>query len=172
MTTELVLNILNLGLLGYIVFVKKYFEKKAENLATKEDIQEITRLTELSKIEFTKQIEEYKKELDLRYEFADLTKEFKIKIFQETVIVRKNLLKWSSKQLTPDLMLETVKLINEIIIDLNSNVVLYKQYSENTENIRREHKLLIEAIQNDKQTPFDPTRLQTEFTKLQDELIK
>jgi hypothetical protein len=171
MKIDMILNIINLVLLGYIVFFKKYFEKKAENLATKEDIQEITRLTEQSKTEFTKQIEEYKKELDLKYKFADLTKDYKIQLFRETIIIRENLIKWSSNQLTPDLMKETLHLINQIIIALNSNATIYQQYSTHFENIKREYNSLIKAI-NDNQIKFNPTKLQDEFCKLQDELLK
>lgn len=69
MTTEIILNIITLALLCYSIFFKKYFEKKGENLATKEDVAEITKITEESKIEFIKQIEDYKKELNLKYEF-------------------------------------------------------------------------------------------------------
>ena len=53
---------------GFLVFKKylpKYFEKKGENLATKEDIEEITSLVEGTKILFTNQTESLKANLQL-----------------------------------------------------------------------------------------------------------
>ena len=54
-------------------FLKHYFptylEKKAENLATKEDIQEITRLTEETQQTFKKEFERFNTDLHFKYDF-------------------------------------------------------------------------------------------------------
>ena len=49
---SLVVNFLVLTLVFYFTFLKKYFEKKGENLATKEDIAEITEKIEEVKIKY------------------------------------------------------------------------------------------------------------------------
>ena len=46
-----------------------YLEKKAENLATKEDIQEITRLTEETQQAFRKEFERFNADLHFKYDF-------------------------------------------------------------------------------------------------------
>jgi hypothetical protein len=48
-TTQLVLEALILLLLLYIAFLKSYFQEKGKNVATKEDIEEITSLVEAVK---------------------------------------------------------------------------------------------------------------------------
>lgn len=175
MTIEIILNTITLMLVCYFTFIKKYFEKKGENLATKEDIAEITKLTEQSKVEFIKQIEDYKKELNLRYEFIESTKEYKIKLFQKTVNVRQNLIKWVNTRMTPTLIADTINLMEDIILDLYSNAILYKQYSSNHKNIEKEFNLLISAIQQGQISGnfnYSPSKLQNEFEKLQNELLK
>lgn len=55
MNTEIInmiMNLLILVLLFYFIFLKKYFEKKGENLATKEDIAEITEKIEEVKTKY------------------------------------------------------------------------------------------------------------------------
>lgn len=65
-------SILILLIILYLVLfyaVPKYFQKKGENLATKQDIEKITTLTEEVKSEFQKQINIFSKDLDFKYEY-------------------------------------------------------------------------------------------------------
>ena len=50
-------------------FLPSYIKEKGKNLATKEDVQEITKLTESIQQEFRKEIERFKLDLDFKYEF-------------------------------------------------------------------------------------------------------
>ena len=50
-------------------FLPSYIEQKGKNYATKEDVQEITKLTESIQQEFRKEIERFKLDLDYKYEF-------------------------------------------------------------------------------------------------------
>lgn len=52
-------------------FFPKYMEKKAENLATKEDIKEITNKTEEVKNEFKKEFGKFSRKLEFKYRFAE-----------------------------------------------------------------------------------------------------
>lgn len=65
--------ILILGLGGFYLFVKNYFpsymDEKGKNLATKEDIQEITRKTEEVQKEFREGFEEFSSDLNFKYGF-------------------------------------------------------------------------------------------------------
>jgi len=50
-------------------YLPSYMEEKAKNLATKEDIQRITDLTESVQQNYRKDIEQYKSDLQFRYDF-------------------------------------------------------------------------------------------------------
>jgi len=46
-------------------YLPKYFQQKGENLATKEDIEEITEKVEAVKVEYARQLERYKDDMNL-----------------------------------------------------------------------------------------------------------
>ena len=50
-------------------FLPSYIKEKGKNLATKEDVQEITKLTESIQQEFRKEIERFKMDLSFKYDF-------------------------------------------------------------------------------------------------------
>ncbi|MGI6175659.1 MAG: hypothetical protein ACOYJC_05790 [Christensenellales bacterium] len=58
-----------LGSLWIKNYLHSYMNKKDENLATKEDIQEITRLTEEVRYEFTRGFEEFSKDKEFKYRY-------------------------------------------------------------------------------------------------------
>lgn len=64
-------NLLVIILGGFYLknYLNSYFDKKGENLATKEDIQEITRLTESVQNEFRREFEDYSKDRSFKYHF-------------------------------------------------------------------------------------------------------
>ena len=175
---EIILNIVILLFLLYISFLKKYFEKKGENLATKQDIATITKLTETSRLEFLKKIEDYKQELILKYEFIDLIKDYKISLFKSTVTVLQNLTLWSNNrnQTThPNLIQETLDLLESILLELNCNAILLQQYSTNHKKIESEFNNLLTSInQGQKQGSFhfNISNLVLEFKELQSALLR
>ncbi len=65
-------SILILGIIGFVLFMKfsfpSYMKEKGKNLATKEDIQEITRMTESVQKEFREGFEEFSSDLNFKYE--------------------------------------------------------------------------------------------------------
>lgn len=70
----IILNLTNLlvvicGGLFLKNYLPSYFEKKGENLATKEDVQEITRLTESVQNEFRQEFEDYSKDRSFKYHY-------------------------------------------------------------------------------------------------------
>ena len=56
-------------LLFFKHFIPSYVTEKGKNLATKEDIREITDLTESVQQEFRKEIESFKSDLHFKYDF-------------------------------------------------------------------------------------------------------
>jgi hypothetical protein len=62
-TVNLMLNIVIIGVTVYMAFIKSYFKEKGKNLATIEDIGEITKIVENVKIHFNIEIEGLKSTL-------------------------------------------------------------------------------------------------------------
>ena len=69
-TVLLILQIVILGALGYIfrAYLPSYFKKKGENLATKEDIGEITQKIEQVRVQYIAKLEEFKQTINSFYE--------------------------------------------------------------------------------------------------------
>lgn len=71
---QLIFNILSLiGVFSIGLFTKNYLpsymDKKGENLATKEDVEEITRKTEEVQKEFKERFEEFSSDMKFKYDF-------------------------------------------------------------------------------------------------------
>jgi cell division protein FtsB len=64
-TARIILDLILILLGLYFVLLKSFFSEKGKNLATKQDIQEITEKIESVKLEYTKKSEQNKYELDL-----------------------------------------------------------------------------------------------------------
>lgn len=70
-TAILILEILILFLIGLFAknYLPSYMNKKGENLATKEDVEEITRKTEEVQKEFREKFEEFSSDMEFKYDF-------------------------------------------------------------------------------------------------------
>ena len=66
-----VLGIITVFLLGLFTknYLPSYMEKKGENLATKEDVKEITRKTEEVQQEFRQEMARFSQDLEFKYDF-------------------------------------------------------------------------------------------------------
>lgn len=62
---SLILQAVAIGLIGYVAFFKSYFSEKGKNIATKEDVQEITFLVEQAKQQFNHDLEHLRTRLTL-----------------------------------------------------------------------------------------------------------
>lgn len=79
---EVVTTIIILWFLLY--YFPNYFKEKAKNLATKEDVEEITRMVEKTKLEYSSQLEQTKVELNKDFETTiDEMKFFKERCFKQ-----------------------------------------------------------------------------------------
>ena len=64
-TARIILDLILILLGLYLVLLKGFFSEKGKNLATKQDIQEITEKIESVKLEYSKKSEQNKYELDM-----------------------------------------------------------------------------------------------------------
>lgn len=66
-----VIGIITVFLLGLFTksYLPSYMEKKGENLATKEDVKEITRKTEEVQQEFRQEMARFSQDLEFKYDF-------------------------------------------------------------------------------------------------------
>jgi len=121
--------IILLGL--YWIFIKSYYSEKGKNHATKEDVKEITDKIESVKLDYLRKIEEYKKELNIKYEIGKTLIDNKVKAYQiatslkETIIRRK-----SNLGSVKDQMQQIFENIPELLIHLNSQVQLKEMFLE------------------------------------------
>ncbi len=81
--TQLFIEILTLVAALYLIFFKNYFKKKGENIATKEDIGEITRQVESVKTEYQENLENIKSQINLSYKKNEVLLNEKVRTFME-----------------------------------------------------------------------------------------
>lgn len=91
-TLETVSNLLNIVIPIILAFALYYLKGRAENMATKDDIGDITRRIEGAKLEYSKQIEEYKHEMIKKYEYDKVLIDIKIDIFRSIISIKKKLI--------------------------------------------------------------------------------
>ena len=96
-TISVILSIINFLIFIGILFLSSYFKKKGENLATKEDISEITDKVENVKTSYATSLEKFKSELTKQLYIHNLQydSEYKIylEIWEELIEVRNATLK-------------------------------------------------------------------------------
>lgn len=120
-------------------FLPKYMEEKGKNLATKEDIKEITKNTEEVKEIFNKKIAEFSKELELKLHLEQLVYDNKFKVIQETLQLIDSYISWlqikradgivdnnviREKITSEELTLEARKCYNNLCITCNQIEIL------------------------------------------------
>ena len=138
--------IILLGL--YLILIKSYYSEKGKNLATKEDIKEITDKMESVKLDYLRRIEEYKKELNIKYELEKTLINSKVKAYQiatalkETIIRRK-----SNFGIEKDQMQEIFENIPELLIHLNSQVHLKNMFQEETKAMQESYNGIVFYIE-------------------------
>ncbi len=75
-----------------VIWMYNYLKSRAKNLATKEDIGDITRRIEEAKLEYSKQVEAYKHEMIKKYEYDKVLIDIKIGIFRSLISLKKKLI--------------------------------------------------------------------------------
>jgi|GEM_PF-2907460 len=175
MNFEILLGLINLIAILVLILFKNYAKKKGENLATKEDIGKITEITERTKLEFLQKLEQYKKELDLKYELIQITKDSKKDLFIETVNLRKNLVKIIQKRATQEEFKQFATTLINMLYDIHSNEILFNEFSEAHKSLSTEFNKISNAITNAKNgndLGFDFSNLQVTLKSLQKKIIE
>ena len=138
-----------------------YFRKKGENSATKEDIQEITKKVESVREDYNKNIEEYKKDLEHRYESFSVISQTKVDLYKKLATLRKTIDKRINNIGNEKEQLDYIfKEIPILLIELNSYGFIRNNAGLRSaiENCANEHKLLINKIQKIKNNPHPSGR--------------
>lgn len=168
--------IILLGL--YLILIKSYYSEKGKNLATKEDIKEITDKMESVKLDYLRRIEEYKKELNIKYELEKTLINSKVKAYQiattlkETIIRRK-----SNFGIEKDQMQEIFENVPELLIHLNSQVHLKNMFQEETKAMQESYNgivLYIEQIRTSgkKSYVINLDTIDSNLEKIQEKLLQ
>ena len=116
------INIL-IGLI--LMYLINYVKKRSEINATKADIEILTDKVESVKFEYLRKIEDYKKDLNLKYQLSSTLVESRISSYQLASLIKVIILKRKSKiGNEKELMEDFFTKIPELIITLESQVQL------------------------------------------------
>ncbi|MBQ4803159.1 hypothetical protein J8L88_09890 [Aquimarina sp. MMG015] len=150
--TILILNLLFvIAALAWMYF-QSFLKAKGKNLATKQDIADITRKVESVKLEYLRQIEDYKKDLEIRYSLEPTILKTKISVYETTttllkvIFARKNNI-GNESQLNQQIFNDILKLI----IIINSNFKLREFLKDEIKMLQEEHNKIMEYIDHLKQ---------------------
>jgi len=106
----------------FLYWFYTYMKSRAENLATKQDIGDITRRIEEAKLEYSMQLEAYKHEMIKKYEYDKVLIDIKIDIFRSLISLKKKLI-LSKNELGakyPNLIPEMYEEMQNIMIQVDS----------------------------------------------------
>ncbi|MFA7444813.1 MAG: hypothetical protein WCY89_02620 [Flavobacteriaceae bacterium] len=127
----IILDLLLIVLLCYGIFFKSYFTEKGKNLATKEDISDITTKIENIKLLNSKELEEFKVTIINKIELSKAIIESKTSVYKELVQLKSLLLMRSNnlgdeKEQIPAIF----ELIDRVLLKINSDA----SFSEEIKN--------------------------------------
>ncbi len=145
--TRIILDICILLLGGYYILYKSYMKEKGKNLATKEDIQEITDKMESVKIEYLRQMEDYKKEINLKYEIESFLIDSKKEAYMKAQDIKLEILKRKHIVLKngEDNMVNILNKVPELMFFIESHTRLKESTINLVKRLKEEHiKFLVE----------------------------
>jgi len=122
LTLETVSNLVYWATLFILGLALYYLKGRVKNMATKEDIGDITRRIEEAKLEYSKQIEEYKHEMIKKYEYDKVLIDIKIDIFRSIISIKRKLILSKNQPCNqdPNLTTEMYKEMQNVMIQVAS----------------------------------------------------
>lgn len=130
-TTRLILDIIIILLGLYWIFIKSYLTEKGKNLATKEDIKEITDKVESVKLDYLKLFEDYKRQLNYKNELEKTLINPKFtEIYKLVTSTKEIIFKRQNNLAGEEVMNELFDNIREIITTIPTQVQLKERLNE------------------------------------------
>jgi len=149
---DYIIGILQGVIIVWMIILNSYAKKKGENLATKEDIEEITRKVESVKTEYMSQLEKLKSELDKTVYISKVQFEAEFNIYKEIWSELINL-EHATKELRP--MLDS---------GYKPGETKEQRKAERSKIAQEAHQSFVKLI--DKYRPFYPQKIWEELNKL------
>ncbi len=128
-------------------FIIAYTKKRAENIATKKDIENITDKIENVKFSYSKELEEFKSRIIKKHELEIIITETKVSIYKDLVFLKSLLLKRSNNIGNEIELNDSIfSLIIEISININSNSLLTENIISKSLQLTNEQNKIIQYI--------------------------
>lgn len=159
------LNIITLFAVIYIAFIKSYFSEKGKNVATKEDIGDITREVEDAKQIFNKSLEQFKNDLNLstqvRFTIKSAEIEALLNLYEKYFIWYNSLQTYSVPSLKEPFNNNTLQIIDKSYLDFLIAESKAELFIKEFESFQIKHELKSATLDLNKL--ISPFHIQTEW---------
>jgi hypothetical protein len=130
-TINLILIGFNILLALFLIYITTFIKKRGEINATKKDIDILTEKVESVKFDYLKRIEEYKNDLNIKYELGKTLISSKAEAYQLTTSIKVMIIRNRNKPGTAQDLLEQLSIkIPELLTHLYSQVQLRTKFQE------------------------------------------
>lgn len=128
-----------------------YLKKKGEDYATKQGIEDLTEKVESVKLEYLKKIEEYKNNLNIKYDLEKILIESRVRAYKNATELRVILSKRKSirgynQLLERELMKKIFDKIPELLFHLHSHYHLREVFVDEIKLMEKEYNNIINYI--------------------------
>ena len=129
-------------------FFLEFLKTKGQNFATKSDIEILTNKVESVKYDYLRKIEEYKKELSVKYELEKTLISSKVEAYQLATSLKVTILKRKSNLGSEkELMEQFFKKIPELLIHLSSHVQIRADFNEEITAMENSYNDIVSYIE-------------------------
>ncbi|MDD2982798.1 MAG: hypothetical protein PHQ74_05370 [Crocinitomicaceae bacterium] len=158
-TIRLILDIIIILLGCYWIFIKSYYTEKGKNLATKEDIKDITDKIESVKLDYLKLFEDYKKDLNLKNELEKTLINPKFTdVYRLVTSTKEIIFKRQNKLAGEEIMEQLFNNIREIITIIPAQVQLKDKLNEEVNALadwNNEFVLYVDELKRNGKTQYE-----------------
>jgi uncharacterized membrane-anchored protein YhcB (DUF1043 family) len=134
-------------------FILEFLKTKGQNLATKSDIEILTNKVESVKYDYLKKIEEYKKELNGKYELEKTLISSKVEAYQLATSLKVTILKRKSNLGSEkELMEQFFTKIPELLVHLQSHYQIRKDLNEEIISLGNNYNNIVSYIEQTRQS--------------------
>jgi hypothetical protein len=144
---EIITLLINLIFLILLVVLYNYIKKRSEINATKKDIDILTGKVESVKFEYLKRIEEYKNDLNLKYELEKTLVNSKVQAYKQATHIKQIILRRKSNMGSEkELMEKFFNEIPELLIHLESHYQLKQEFNDEILRIANYHNNVVNYL--------------------------
>ncbi len=175
---SIIIFLLKVFLASIIIYLTTYVKVRSEINATRKDIELLTQKVESVKLEYLKKIEDYKNELNIKYELEKTLINSKVEAYQiatslKIAILRRKNNMGSEKKLNQQLFDK----IPELLIKLGSQVQLRNDFKDEIKEMEDGYNGIVSYIEQLRKSgaktySINLDKLETTIDKIQTKLLE